>query len=183
MSTFGSSESIWGWYYLLDTRDTSEGASELFKHACKDICPCKAVVLDYQCGGVSCPLTFGSLSPLIATVAHAILFWLVVITQGTFIALSIVRIYLILKDRGWHFYMFFFERHHLFLDHNHCVEIIPWDFLFRHRWIKMLYFWVLWGSLHCVCPMPMQKFIPLLLDNIKASEKELQTIEYSFLSL
>ena len=66
-----------GW---LDTRDTSEGASELFKHACKDICPCKAVVLDYQCGGVSCPLTFGSLSPLIATVAHAILFWLVVIT-------------------------------------------------------------------------------------------------------
>ena len=51
----------------------------------------------FQCAGVVYSLTFGHLSPLMARVVYAIFFWLVALTEGTVVTLSLARIYLILK--------------------------------------------------------------------------------------
>ena len=42
-------------------------------------------------------LTLGPLSPLMARMVYTVFFWLVALTVGTLITLSIARIYLIIK--------------------------------------------------------------------------------------
>ena len=59
-----------------------------------------AIMFNFQCVGGLSYLAFGPLSSSVAKFVYVAFLWLAALAKGTLVALSLARIYLILKVRG-----------------------------------------------------------------------------------